>query len=83
MRGRKGSSFCGTPTKKLQNLRPAASKDMILRLRHYQDIQVTIYIDAKLWTSKVINQKTLISEKDEITNFILKECAYTVLLLSL
>ena len=33
--GRKGSSFCGTPAKKLQNLRPTASKVMILRLRHH------------------------------------------------
>ena len=46
--GRKGSSFCTTPAKKLQNLRPAAFKVMILRLRHHQDSQVAIYIDTKL-----------------------------------
>ena len=74
----KGSSFWGTPTKKLQNLWPVASKVTILRLRHHQDRQVVIYIDTKLWTSKA-----LISEKGEITNFILKECGYTVLSLSL
>ena len=34
---RKGSSFCGTPAKRLQNLRPAATKVIILRLRHHQD----------------------------------------------
>ena len=71
----KESSFCGTPAKN--------SKVMILRLRYHQDSQVAIYIDTKLWTSKVINQKTLISKKVEITNFILKECTYTVLLLLL
>ena len=62
-------------------MRPAASKVIILRLRHHQHSQVVIYIDTKLSTSKVINQKTLISEKDEMTNFSLKECTYTVLLL--
>ena len=45
--GRKGSSFCGIPTKELQSLRPAASKVMILWLWHHQDSQVAIYIDAK------------------------------------
>ena len=35
--GHKGYSFCGTPAKKLQNLRRAASKNIILRLRHHQD----------------------------------------------
>ena len=45
---RKGSLFCGTPAKKLQNLRPAASKVMILWLWHHQDSQVAIYIDTKL-----------------------------------
>ena len=44
----KGSSFWGTPTKKLQNLWPVASKVTILRLRHHQDRQVVIYIDTKL-----------------------------------
>ena len=56
---------------------------MILRLRHHQDSQVAIYIDTKLGTSKVINQKILLSEKGEIANFILKERAYTLLLLLL
>ena len=56
---------------------------MILRLRHHQDSQVAIYIDTKLSTSKVINQKILLSEKGEMTNFILKERAYTSLLLLL
>ena len=50
-----GSSFCGTPAKKLQNLRPAASKIIILRLWH------GIYIDPKFWISKVFNQKMLIT----------------------
>ena len=45
--------------KKLQNLRPAASKVIILRLS-------IIKIAKLLWTSKVINQKTLISEKGVI-----------------
>ena len=45
--GRKGSSFCGTSGKKKQNLRPAASKVIILGLRHHQDSQVAIYIDIK------------------------------------
>ena len=34
--------------KKLQTLRPAASKVIILQLRHHQDSQVTIYIDPNL-----------------------------------
>ena len=67
----------------MQNLRPTASKVMILRLRHHQDSQVAIYIDIKHCTSKVIGQKMLISGKGDTTNFILKECTYTVGLLSL
>ena len=35
--GHKGSSFCGTQAKKLKNLQPAASKNIILRLQHHQD----------------------------------------------
>ena len=46
--GRKGYSCCNTPAKNLQNLRPAASKVMILRLWHDQDSQVAIYIDTQL-----------------------------------
>ena len=61
--GRKGSLLCDTPAKKLQNLRPAASKVMILRLQHHQDSQVVIYIDAKLWTSKVINQNAYFGKR--------------------
>ena len=61
--GRKGSSFCSTSTKKMENLRPAAPKVIILRLRHYQDSQVVIYIACKLCTSKLINQKTIILGK--------------------
>ena len=53
--GHKGSSFCGTPAKYLQILRPAANKVMILRLWHHQDSQVAIYIDPRLSTNKVIN----------------------------
>ena len=49
--------------KKKENLRPAAPKVIILRLRHYQDIQVVIYIACKLCTSKLINQKTIILGK--------------------
>ena len=45
---RKGSSFCVTAARKRQNLRPAACKVMILRLRHHQDSQVAIYINTKL-----------------------------------
>ena len=37
------SSFWGTPAKKLQNLRPAASKVIILRLQHHQDSRIAIY----------------------------------------
>ena len=48
----------------MQNLQPAASKIIILWLRYYQDSQIVTIIDPKLLTSKVINQKTLISEKD-------------------
>ena len=44
----KGFSFCGTPAKNLKKLRPAASKVMILWLRHHQDSQVAFYIDNKL-----------------------------------
>ena len=44
----KGSSFCSTPAKKLKNLPPAASKVMILQLRHLQDSQVAFYIDTRL-----------------------------------
>ena len=47
-------------TKKIENLRPAALKVIILRLRHYQDSQVAIYI---VCTSKLINQKTIILGK--------------------
>ena len=46
--GNKGFLFCGTPVKKMQNMQPAASKNMILRLRHHQDSQGAIYIDTKL-----------------------------------
>ena len=58
--GRKGSSICSLilRQKKLKNLRPAAFKVMILLLRHRQDNQVDFYTDTKLWSSKVINQKT-------------------------
>ena len=38
----------GTQAKKLQYLRPAASKVIILRLRHHQDSQVAICIDTKI-----------------------------------
>ena len=58
------SLFCGTPAKKMQNLQPSASKIIILWLRYYQDSQIVTIIDPKLLISKVINQKTLISEKD-------------------
>ena len=61
--GYKGASFCGTPAKKLQNLRPAATKIIILRLRHHQDSQVVIYINPKIWFSGAINQKMLFSGK--------------------
>ena len=61
--GQKGSSFFGAPAKKSQNLRPAASKVKIQRVRHHQDSEVVTHIDLKLWTTKVTNQKTLISEK--------------------
>ena len=57
--------------KKLKNLQPAVSKVMIANL--------LFILILKL--EPVISQKTLISEKGEITNFILKECTYTVLLL--
>ena len=74
--------------KKKQNLRPVAPKVVILRLRHYQDSQVVVYIDFKLWTSK-LTKKQLFREKlskrksylvlqDPSFNFILKEYAYTV-----
>ena len=33
----KGSSFCSTPAKKWQTLRPAAAKNIILRLQSHQD----------------------------------------------
>ena len=46
--GHKGSSFCGSPAKKLQHLRPAPSKVIILRLRHHQESQVVTYINPKL-----------------------------------
>ena len=61
--GRKGSLFCDTPAKKLQNLRPAASKVMILRLQHHQDSQVVIYIGTKPWVSKVINQNAYFGKR--------------------
>ena len=62
-RGHKGSSFCDTSAKKLQTLRPAAAKITLLSLQHHLDNQVTFYIDPELWTSKLTNQKILISEK--------------------
>ena len=46
--GRKGSSLWGTLEKKFKYLRPAASKVIILRLRHYQASHVAIYIAPKL-----------------------------------
>ena len=55
--------YSATLWQKMQNLRPAASKNIILSLWHHQDSQFAIYIDPKHRTSKVINQKTLISEK--------------------
>ena len=84
-----GSSFYGTSEKKKkQNLRSVAPKVVILRLRHYQDSQIVVYIDFKLWTSK-LTKKQLFREKlskrksylvlqDPSFNFILKEYAYTV-----
>ena len=45
--GHKGPSFCGTPAKKLQNLRPVESYIKILRLRHHQESQVAIKIDSR------------------------------------
>ena len=73
----------------MENLRPAAPKVITLRLRHYQDSQVVIYIACKLCTSKLINHKRLLWEKvskgknylvlsDLSFNSILKEQAYTV-----
>ena len=59
--------------KKLKNLQPAVSKVMIANLLFILILKLEL----------VISQKTLISEKGEITNFILKECTYTVLLLLL
>ena len=46
--GYRGSSFCGTPAKKMQNLRPATSEIIILRLRHHERNQVAIFNDLKL-----------------------------------
>ena len=46
--GHKEYLFCSTPAKKLQKLRPAASKNLILRLRPHQDSQAAVYIDLKL-----------------------------------
>ena len=43
----KGSSFCSTPAKKWQTLRPAAAKNIILRLQSHQDSQVAVYIDPE------------------------------------
>ena len=40
-----------------------ASKIIILPLRRRQNSQVAIYVNPKLWTSKVINGKTLILEE--------------------
>ena len=71
----------------MENLRLAAPKVIILRLRHYPDSQVVIYIACKLCTSKLINQKTIILVskgksylvlQDLSFNFIIKEYAYTV-----
>ena len=42
--GIRGFHSAALRRKKLQNLRPAASKVIILWARHYQDIQVAIYI---------------------------------------
>ena len=47
-RRKKGSLFCNTLAKILQNLRPAAPTNIILRLLYHQDSQVAIYIDPKL-----------------------------------
>ena len=48
LRGHKGFSFCKTAAKKSQNMRPAACRVIILRLRHHQNRQVAIYIDPRL-----------------------------------
>ena len=78
----KGSSICDTPAKELENLRPVVSKNTILLLRQRQDSQIAIYIDPKQhWTSKVISQiKEWVMWYYKIhilTNFVLKECAYS------
>ena len=57
--------YSATLWQKSRNLRPSASKTIILRLRDHQDSQDAIYINPKLWRSKVTNQKTLILEKDK------------------
>ena len=58
----KGSLLCETQAKKLQNLKLAACKGIILRLR-YQDSQVAIYINSRLSINKVIKYKMLILKK--------------------
>ena len=43
IRGLYSAALC----QKMQNLRPTASKNIILRLWHHQDSQFAIYIDPK------------------------------------
>ena len=54
-----GSLLCETQAKKLQNLKLAACKGIILRLR-YQYSQVAIYIDYRLSVNEIVKYKTLI-----------------------
>ena len=46
--------------KKLQNLRPEATKVTILRLRHHHDGQVDIYIDPTLRISDTFFESTVV-----------------------
>ena len=59
-RGNKGSLLCDTSAKKLQNLRPEATKVTILRLRHHHDGQVDIYIDPTLRISDTFFESAVV-----------------------
>ena len=49
--------------KKRQNLRLMVSKVIILQLQHHLDSPVVIYINPKLWISKLSIKKTFFLEK--------------------
>ena len=68
-RGGGKSSFCNTPEKRLQNLWPAASEVIVLRLQHHQDNHVAIFIGPKrLFWKKLSKRKIYLALQDPCFN---------------